>query len=573
MISVVTGALPAIAFVGCAWNGLYELSTLVHIGFLLLLPAAGYQIGGGRPITIFKKVRSDSAIEYSLWICAVLRSTAQLSLIPIYATILMIPYPLLAWRRDHVRVRSLILLLSAKLLLGTIEIFFDVNENRPVFLLVWILLSSGVAASCGIYLGVTPRSISRVFGYISSNLSLSLLLVESELIRSGLIGSDSVLISTMVGLLSLVAARGSLAPTEVDLRWYLLSARLYVSQFPLLMTSDWRRAFQLDVIALCLCVPWPLYLSSDFRVSELKRTQAPSGWYFLRVLVVIWTFRSIVAYSDWAPPAIASLNEFEQLATASLCMLTFLIHPFLVVLAPGGLLLRVTLSSPGALSVLIIPAYRMLRSWKAEGRGGFLIASSALGASLCTVEVVYLRMKMTSPLIALAVWLHTYAAWYTFLSCSMPTYEQLIRQTGGERIQRTTIALVGVAVVSLVFLYPSPSNLMPAILWSGYEAFEGSWMSDSLTCFSACYAIMGMALYMRTCFYGRAHRSMDLQFLPFASYVLGTLSNLNQSSGATSVSPLVYTPILLLNTPPQFLLIYPHIVERIHFLLPLLVRS
>jgi len=129
MISVVTGALPAIAFVGCAWNGLHELSTLVHAAFLLLLPAAGYQVGGGRPITIFKNVRSDSAIEYSLWIVAVLRSTAQLSVITVYVTILMIPYPLLAWRRDQVRVRSLVLLISARLLLGTIEIFTDVHGN------------------------------------------------------------------------------------------------------------------------------------------------------------------------------------------------------------------------------------------------------------------------------------------------------------------------------------------------------------------------------------------------------------------------------------------------------------
>ncbi|KAJ8902161.1 hypothetical protein NDN08_006569 [Rhodosorus marinus] len=573
MISVVTGALPAIAFVGCARNGLHELSTLADTAFVLLLPAAGYQVGGGRAITIFKNVRSDSAIEYSLWIFAVLRSTAQLSLIPVYVTILMIPYPLLAWRRDHVRVRSLVLLLSAQLLLGTIEIFSDVNEKRPVWQLLGFLLCSGGAVSSGIYLGVTPRSISPVVGWMSTVLSLALLLVESELIRSGSIGSDRVLNSTIVGLLSLVAARGSLTPTEVDLRWYLLSARFYASRLPLLMTSDWRGGFQLYVIALCLCIPWPLYLSSDFRVSELKRTQAPSGWYFLRVLVVMLTVRSIVSSSAWAPPAIAGLNVFEQLVATSLFVLTFLIHPFLVVLALGGLLLRITLSSPGAMSGLIIPAYHMLRFRKAHGRGGFLFASSVLGASLCTAEVVYVRMKMTSPVIGLAVWLHTYAAWYTFLSCTMPTYEQLIQQTGRERIQRTSLALVGIAVVSLLFLYPSLSSFVPAVLWSGQAAFEGNWMSDSLACFAACYAVMAMALYMRTCLHEPAHRSKDLQFLPFASYVLAALSNLSRSSGASSVSPVVYAPILLLNTPPQFLLSFPHRAEKIHFLLPLLGLS
>jgi len=180
----------------------------------------------------------------------------------------------------------------------------------------------------------------------------------------------------------------------------------------------------------------------------------------------------------------------------------------------------------------------------------------------------------------------------------MPTYEQLMEQTGRDRIQRTTVGLVGIAVASLVFLYPSLSNFLPAILWSGQAAFEGNWMRDSLTCFSACYAVMAMSLYMRTCLYGkcafffiqrmilhahsllqrfgeaeRAHRSKDLQFLPFASYVLAALSNLNRSSGASSVSPVVYAPILLLNTPPQFLLTVPHRAERIHFLLPLLVRA
>jgi len=180
----------------------------------------------------------------------------------------------------------------------------------------------------------------------------------------------------------------------------------------------------------------------------------------------------------------------------------------------------------------------------------------------------------------------------------MPTYEQLMEQTGRDRIQRTTVGLVGIAVASLVFLYPSLSNFLPAILWSGQAAFEGNWMRDSLTCFSACYAVMAMSLYMRTCLYGkcafffiqrmilhahsllqrfgeaeRAHRSKDLQFLPFASYVLAALSNLNRSSGASSVSPVVYAPILLLNTPPQFLLTVPHRAERIHFLLPLLGLS
>mmetsp|Transcript_27282 Transcript_27282/g.106575 ORF Transcript_27282/g.106575 Transcript_27282/m.106575 type:complete len:557 (-) Transcript_27282:2368-4038(-) len=378
MISVVTGALPAIAFVGCAWNGLHELSTLVHAAFLLLLPAAGYQVGGGRPITIFKNVRSDSAIEYSLWIVAVLRSTAQLSVITVYVTILMIPYPLLAWRRDQVRVRSLVLLISARLLLGTIEIFTDVHEKRPVWQLVGILLCSGGAVLCGIYLGLTPWSISPIVGWISTILSLALLLVESDLFMRGLIGSYRSVNNTMVGLLLLVAARSSLAPTEVDLRWYLLSARFYTSQLSLLITRDWRDGLQLCVIVLCLCMPWPLYLSSDFSVTELKRTHAPSAWYFLRVLVVILTVRSIASSSAWAAPAIASLNAFEQLAVASIFVLTLLIHPFLVGLGLGGLLLRTTLSSPGPMSGLIIPAYHMLRARKARGIGGFLIASSVV---------------------------------------------------------------------------------------------------------------------------------------------------------------------------------------------------